>query len=305
VLGGLALLSTACSSVTPSIGQYAIITGHGAFSNQQVIGVAAPGEHLKVNGGTAWYLPAQYRNFVTSQSGGDRSNPQAVLTGATKTENGMSVKVWSWVGFELNPAIDRQLNGKTSFAFANSFFPFCFKYGCASTTPQNDNSVQNQQHFSTSGWEGMLQEVFPHAIDNATQTAIKSFTPGLWSNKAEYSALAAGITASLNGELQKMDNAPDGTPYFCGPGSTETKCNPLLVIVNNVTPTDPAIVTAYNQQISAQYAQQAGAARLNAAKATYGDADAGWFLGMQDLVNDCGNQHVTCNINGYTSPVHP
>jgi hypothetical protein len=294
-----------CSSVTPSIGQYAIVTGHGAFSNQQVLDVVTPGGHIKVNGGTAWYLPAQYRNYVTAPSNGDRNNPQAVLTGPDKSEPGMSVKVWTWVGFELNPAIDRDIHGKTDLAFATKFFPFCFKYSCASLTAQNNDATASQRRFSSSGWEGMLNEVFPHAIDNATQDAVKAFGPTLWSDKAAYTALARGIQANLDAELHAMDNAPLAMPFFCGPGSTETHCTPPLVLVNNVTPTDPAVVTAYNQQISATYAQQAGQERLSAARATYGDADAGWFLGMQDLINTCHQDDVTCNIYVGNAPVAP
>lgn len=291
----------ACSSVQPSVGQYAIVTGQGQFSNQQVEDVVAPGGHIKVqNGWQAWYLPAQFRNFVTAPSNADRTTPQAVLTGSGKNgEPGMPVQAWTYVGFELNPAIENQ-----NMKFAKAFFPFCLKYACASQDAQTDTSNTTDLRSSNPGWLNMLDEVFPHAIDNATQTAAKGYGPDLWTNKGEYTSLGDSISASLNAELQKMDNSPSGMPYFCGPGSTTHKCTPLTVIVNNVTPTDPDVISSYNQQISSRYQEQAGASRLAAARAVYG-GDANWFLGMLDLIKACEAQRVSCNIYAGNAPFHP
>jgi hypothetical protein len=94
------------------------------------------------------------------------------------------------------------------------------------------------------------------------------------------------------------------TPFFCGPGSTTSKCTAPDVIVQNVTPSDPAVITAYNQQVAAQYAAQAGTARLAAAKEIYG-SDANYFLGVQDTINACHAAGTTCNIYVGNPPAAP
>jgi len=308
-----ALFAAGCSSITPSVGQYAIGTGHGAFSNQQVLTVVPPGGHVKINGVTAWYIPAQYRNFVTGPNchASDRCDPQTVLTragtGSLKGQPGMPVKVWSFVGFTVNPAIELQhMNGfRMKYPFANAFFPFCLKYACASLQAQNNDSNASNLRSSDPGWLSMADEVFPHAIDNATQTALKNFGPSLWYDKSQYPALGKAIEANIQSELGQMSNSPAGLPYFCGPGSTRQKCTPPLVIINNVTPTDPQVIASYNRQLSTAYAVQSAKARYNLAVTLYGRVDAGWFTGMNDLVNQCSQSHVTCNIYAGNAPLHP
>ena len=208
----------------------------------------------------------------------------------------MSDYTYTYVGWELNPRI------LTSKVFAQQFLDFCLKYGCGSTTPQNSASNESLSHSSTPGWNNMLAEIFPHAVDNATQTAIQDFGPGLWTNRAQWASLGDDIARNLPGEIDKMTGT--SAPYFCGPGSTPVKCAPFTVIVNQVTPQDPGVVQAYNQQVSSAYSAQAGKARLNAAREVYGP-DANWFLGVTDLINDCQSKQVTCNIYVGNAPAHP
>jgi hypothetical protein len=291
--GALALIA-GCSSVQPSIGQYGIVTGQGSFSNQQVKDVVDPGAHIKVSGSdTEWYLPANTRNYVTQQgNGGDRSNPQAELTGSAGGSPGMSDYTYTYLAFELNP----------NHGVLGAFFPFCLKYGCASQTAQTNSSNESAAHSSTPGWNAMLAEIMPHAIDNATQEIITKYGPDLWTNRSEWGAYGDQIAAALPAEIAKLTGS--SVPYFCGPGSTAARCAPFTVLVNNVTPTDPGVVSAYNQQVSSAYSAQAGKARLNAAKEVYG-SDANWFLGVTDLINDCQARHVTCNLYVGNAPVHP
>ena len=288
---GLAL--AACSHVQPSLGQYAIVTGHGALSTQQVEDVVSPGDSINQdNGTTTWYFPGNYRNYVTLPQNGDRSNPQAELTAASKTEPAMSDYTWTYVGFEVNPDIVVKQGG--FYPNATAFLKFCLKYSCASTDAQNDTSNAGQVRSSDPGWENMLNEVMPRAIDDATRTAISTEDPGLWKNQAEWGAYGKKIASTLTAELQDL-TGNSGQPYFCGPGSTITKCTDLSVTVQNVTPSDPDVVTQYNKEVSAQYAQQASAARLKAAQAIYGP-DANYFLGLQDTISTCQAKGVSCNI---------
>lgn len=294
------IIAAACSSVAPSVGQYAVVTGQGAFSNQQVLQVVNPGIRAHVgNGDTIWYLPAQIRNYVTSQTNGDRSNPQAEMTGPGPNNTpGMSDYTWTYVAFELNPAISN-----ADHKVVNSFFPFCLKYGCATQTAQTSSDNATLTRSSNPGWLNMLGEIFPHAIDNATHDAITDFGPSLWTTPSQWAQFGTDISNRLPGALAQLDGS-GGIPYFCGPGSTGSKCAPFTVVVNNVTPVDPGVVTAYNQQVSAVYQAQAGQARLKAAQEVYGP-DAYFFLGADDLVHDCQAAKIPCYIYLGNPPSHP
>jgi hypothetical protein len=297
VAAGLGL--AACTHVQPSLGQYAIVTGHGALSTQQIKQVVAPGDSVnQEDGTTVWYFPGNYRNYVTLPQNSDRNNPQAVTTGpGPKQEVGMSVHTWTYVGFEVNPAITTQ---KDHYAVATNFLKFCLKYACATTEAQNDTSNAGQVRSSDPGWENMLNEVMPRAIDDATQTAIQKYGPDLWTNRAQWKKYGTEIADNLTGELNTLSGSI--IPYFCGPGSTMTTCTPLSVTIQNVTPVDSDVITQYNKQVSAQYAQQASAARLKVAQALYGP-DAYFFTGLQDTIGMCQAKGVTCNIYVGNPPV--
>ena len=308
-LSVLGFLLAACSSATPSVGQWAITTSHGTFSNQQVSDVVQPGGHVKLNGVTVWYLPAQFRNYVTAPASKDknivpdRTDPQTVITGPGKAnEPGMPVHVYTYVGFEINPAIGARLpNGQANQKFAKDFLPFCLKYGCASHTAQNSNQISQSLRVSDPGWLKMIDELWPTAIDNSTQFGVSHFGPDLWTNHADWPKLATYISKQMLPEWQKLDNSPTGEPYFCGPGSTTTRCDPPLVQVKYVYPTDPGVITAYNQKITAFYNGQAAQARFNAARALYGN-DTNWALAIMDIESHCPK---TCNLYVGNPPSHP
>jgi len=48
----IGLGAVACTHVQPSLGQYAIVTGHGALSTQQVKQVVLPGDSVNQEDGT-------------------------------------------------------------------------------------------------------------------------------------------------------------------------------------------------------------------------------------------------------------
>jgi len=150
---------------------------------------------------------------------------------------------------------------------------------------------------------GEAIEIMPRAIDNATRDAMASYGPDLWTEQGEWSAFGNKIASYLPAEIAKLDGS-GSLQYFCGPGSTETRCAPFTFIVSSVRPVDTSIISAYNQQVTATYQQQAAAARLKAAEGVYG-SDANYFLGMEDLVNTCQASHVECNIYVGNPPTHP
>src|SRR5262249_7032071 len=114
------LLAPACTHGQPSLRQYAHLTGHGALSPQPVQDVVVPGDSINGNDGTTvWYFPGNYRNYVTLPKNGDRDNPQPTLTGNGKNGDvGMSDYTWTYVGFQVNPAI---ANKADNYAVATAF----------------------------------------------------------------------------------------------------------------------------------------------------------------------------------------
>ncbi len=304
MLGGAAAMLTACSqsvAVQPSVGQYAFVTGHGALSTQKITAVYGPGVRESVNGGSVvWYVPSNQRNYVTAQPGNlaDRTNPQPVTTGKGRSNSeGVPVYVYSFVSWELNPAIQNEHNANVISPIAQAFFRFCLKYGCATTQEQNDNSNSNLSHSSVPGWNSMLAENFPTAIDNASQTAALKFGPNLWNDQSQWRQFGLDIQSQLQNELRSLAGSGSFN-YFCGPGSTETKCTTPLVTVKFVTPTDPGARAAYNQSVSASIQGQAAATRLSTAQTLYGPY-AHWYLAESDLINQC---KPNCPTWAFTQP---
>lgn len=294
----------ACSHAQPSLGEYAIVTNHGSGSNQDIRQVVQPGvSYTSGSGTTSWYVPAGIRNYVTG-TGGDRAIPQAELTGpGPKGEAGMSDLTYTSVYFELNPAI---AVNDGSWKFTTSFLKFCLKYGCADNQPQNDAGNSSLARSSDPGWLNMLDELMPHAIDNATLLAMPDFPPGLWNTRGDWPKLAADIQQHLPAELAKMTGTPaqGGKQYFCGTGATLTRCPPLTVIVNNITPSDPGVQREYQNQQTAIYAGQAAAQELAAARAKYGP-NAYWTLSMLAIIDGCKASNAVCYIDGNQAPLHP
>jgi hypothetical protein len=270
-----------CSQATPALSQCAIVTGNGLGEGHNIVNIARPGDVINIgNAQTVWYYPCDARNFVTAPSGGDRNAPLSVRTGpGAGGTPGMPVNVWTSVYFTPNQETDAM----------KAFLPFCLKYGCAASQDQINSSNQDNPHFSTAGWEGMLQENMGPAIDRATQAVIGEYGPTLWTDHAAWAKLGDQIAANLNAELAQETGS--STPFFCGNSSTTTSCTPMTVVVSNVTPTDSQIVTEYNQQIEAENALAANTAELKAAKELYGPY-ASYFLGLDNLAQQCGTKCV-------------
>lgn len=275
--GAMTLIS-GCSTATPAVSQCAVVTGHGFGSgSQNVVDVLHPGARLRIgNGNIAWYYPCDARNFIISPDGqpGDVHTPVSVRTAPKGNTPGMPVNVWLGVYFTPNQ----------NDAVMKQFLGFCLKYGCAESSAQDTSDIQNNPHFSTQGWEGMLQENFPFALQRAATDVISKFDPTLWVDPSLWPKLGDDIAAQLNAELAPETQTQ--TPYFCGSASTESTCTQMTVVVNKVEPVDQAVVQIYNQQIAAENSIAANTDRLNAARELYGSY-APYFLGVQDTISQC------------------
>lgn len=311
------LLLASCSHVRPSLGEYAITTGHGTFSNQQVIHCTAPGGNTKLgNGTTSWYFPANVRNYRTDPKNGDRAYPSPEFTGpGPNGEQAIALYLFTYVSWEINPAICAdnkvKVGGKVQqWSFASHFLNFCLKYPCAINHAQNNTENAKKLRSSDPGWLAMSDGLIPNAIDNATQNVLVHYPPNVWESSGEHfwPTIAHQIATRLSTELQALDgSSAEGQPdYFCGPGSTTKICKPFLVsFIRPMQPVDPGVIQAYNQQQQAQFQLNAANLRLEVAKKLYGP-DANWQLAMSDLVTKCQNEKVPCYFDfPGQAPIHP
>lgn len=274
---GAGIAVAGCTTSTPALSECGAVTNGGfGSSGQGITALTHPGGKVSVGRGeTPWYWPCNERNFVTSATGpADRTTGLAVRTQGSGSTPGMPVDISSAVYFTANQneAVMRQ------------FLPFMLKYGAASNDPQTDSSVSGSAHSSTPGWENMLDENMGPAVDRASQLAAQKFGPGLWLDQTQWNTLGDDIAANLDAQLRKETGTT--VPFFCGADSTETACTPITVVVSDVTPHDPAVVTAYNKEVAAEQSQAANAARVAQAKLLYGP-DWYYALMLQDEAAQC------------------
>lgn len=282
---------SACSHATPSMGECAIVTGRGFGDKQEIKHVVHPG--VKAGKGSnelVWYFPCNDRNYVTGD-GGDRQQSQALkLQNGSDGTPGTPVYVYSRMPFTL-----RQDDASLKIWFSG----LCLKYGCASNDPQEDSGNSDKAHSSDPGWNTMLSEQVGPAIDRAFQNVMNDpryrgkFGPNTWTAGA-WPELDAAVSAALPAAMQETSGL--AAQWLCAPtADPEKTCKPPTVHITALQPTDNQIEQQYNQQIAAQNAKAVNKARLAAAQEEYGN-DAGYFLGLQDLVDKCKAAHIACNI---------
>jgi hypothetical protein len=273
---------TACTTAVPGIGECAATTNGGfGSSGQGVTSVVHPGDQFQVGSGdTAWYWPCNDRNFVTSTTlpGADRKAPEYAVRTAPGKDGTPGMPVYVWTSIYFTPTQNDHAMAK--------FLAFCFKYTCATRDPQSPTDTLT--HSSSPGWENMLVENMGPAVDRASQLAVQSYGPDLWLDQGKaWDQLGTDIANNMNAQLDKETETT--IPFFCGSGSTagtNGKCTQMTVVVNNVTPADPAVVTNYNKEVAAEQAAAANAARVAAAKELYGSY-AYYALMLQDEAAQC------------------
>ena len=301
-LAGAAILAgtflTSCSHATPSMGECAIVTGRGFGDKQEIKHVVHPG--VKVGKGhkeTPWYFPCNDRNYVTGD-GGDRGASQPIKLQNGGSTPGTPVYVYSRMPFTL-----RQDDSSLKAWFSG----LCLKYGCASNDPQENSSNSDKEHSSDPGWNNLLSEQVGPALDRAFQNVMNDpqykgkFGSGIWT-QGSWPELDKAVSAALPQAM--VETSGLNLQWLCAPtANPEKNCPAPQVHITALQPTDPTIVTQYNQQIAATNAKAVNKARQDAAREAYGP-EAGYFLGLQDLVKQCQAAKVTCNIYVGNPPGH-
>jgi hypothetical protein len=287
----LMILSTACAGGTTAA-SCAFIVGNGTSGyDAKVHKVIYPGQSVPVlEHENVYYVPCNSRNFIVNDgsikdANGKPVGDQSQLITAT-TANTVSITIAARALWTLN---------EDPKAMAN-FYTVCFKYTCYSKDDKGGDA-----NFSTAGWNGMLQENFGPAMSNAARVAAHSANDSIWQahDPDQYKALADGMSATFADQVRANFGFPEN--LFCGsgnsqwsdpakPGVGEFNCAPVRFIVDDVQQAkakaddNTQSATALNQQ------------RLKNAQALYGDS-AGYWLGLQDTINQCKGAGATCVIN--------
>jgi hypothetical protein len=271
---------SACSNATPSLGQCGVVTGRGAFNNQEVKKIVAPGD--KVHKGSkeiAWYVPCNVRNYVTGRDG-DRGRSEALKTQPGKTGPGTPVYVYSRMPFQLRQDVP---------SMKTWFKALCLKYGCATQDAQENSDNSGKARSSDPGWNNMLAEQVGPAIDRAFQTVMADpankdkFGPDIWTGQG-WPELDAALTKAFPKALADTSGLP--IQWLCAPSADEKVCNAPSIHVTAMQPTSPAIEQQYEQQVAAESASRVNQARLDAAKKLYG-GQAEFWIGLQDTLRQC------------------
>jgi hypothetical protein len=304
-------LTAACSSTKTTESDCAFVVGAGIGDVRTIKKVVHPGQKSKIKGDDEdFFVPCGARNFLVKKHGGDRAGVPSEATTASDPETkvpGTPISVWSDTFWTLNQDDD----------VMKKFYAFCRKYACSS---RDASGGEDNNNFSTNGWNGMLKENHSSVLDAAVNIAAQKFPPGLWHQKELWPDFGKAIAIAWMTEM----HANTGTPmnYFCGTwvqtnpdDPTKGDCTPVTIKIREIDP-PPGVLQAYNASIQAQ-ADSANRIAENqrktaevAAQKELADAQARLFKipGYQEQLNHqyrmdeikaCGDAHlVVCGNSG-------
>lgn len=291
-LAGVVVLPflAACQNVQTFSSQCAYIIHNGYFDARHVEQILLPGERGNHNNATVRYVYCNARNFRI-QPGGDVPGVDHISAKTAPSSNGD--------GTPVDVELEAYFSVNQNHSALLSFLPFCEKYSCFSDKDTAGNQALDNS--SSEGWNNMLKENFPNAINRSTQQAMLKFAPNIWNDTSQWPKVADAISANFASQMQIQDSSPDGLPFFCDQGATPTTCKLVRFAIESITPSDPNIRDIYNQQVEQQQQQllarqqaKTNADLLAAAKKKYGPY-ASYFLGLQDTINKC-NDNASCTV---------
>lgn len=292
---------TACSATTTTA-MCAYIVGDGTYDSK-VHKILYPGQQVPTTlaNETINYVPCNSRNYIindgtVTNANGDKMGDRFTLIKAT-TSTGVPITIAARALWTLNE----------DDVAMKAFWNVCFKYNCANTKDESGTA-----NFSTPGWNGMLAENFGPAMDAAGRDASILSNDDIWMkhDPKQYAQLGDAMSAVFAEKVRQNLGYPQD--LFCGSGNSTWKdptnpgagsftCSPVRIIVDDV---ERQPVSA--QDTNSTAGQQAiNAQRLSNAQALYGP-DAGYWLGLQDTIDECKKTSATCifNIGGSNgSPV--
>lgn len=238
-------------------------------------------------------IPCNSRNWITNPEGSKDANGDAIgdyhVAMRGVTSDGTKVRVWLSMFWTPN---------QTESVMKNQFFPFCEKYDCFSS---NEEKVNN----SSAGWNDMLGENVPGAVDATVRAVMPSFDDTVWTKDANWNQIAEQISAGFGAEFSKATGF--GDDLFCGsgdvsgwdnpdePGKGKFECGAVRFRIDSIENADDNQQELSDQQSKKALQLQANKDRFELAQELYG-GNTGAVLGNLDLIEACRKSSSTCVI---------
>lgn len=288
-VAGLTL--SACSSVGARSDMIGVVVGDGSNSDARVSDIVYPGETANVGANEdVYYFPANSRNYVIDNRDSGAVDRKTPATGYTS--DGVPVDVSVTAFWTINQDKD---------VLTDKFWPFCFKYLCASSDPN-----ERTDRSATEGWVSMLDNDMSPAIDETVRLVIPEFTDAIWQEQAGWDEIAARLSDEFNAQMRVRTGFTDD--IFCGSGDVSGwkggepgtdgatfTCGPVRFVVTNVEAADAKLQDGADAEGSIKSQVDQNAALLEAAKAKYGE-NGGEYLALLDLIKQCQAGGNSCTV---------
>lgn len=298
---------TACSgSAATPLGSCAYVLNDGQNGRDASIQeISWPGQNTRVDTTEiAQYVACSPRNYIVND--GERKNAGGEPIGdlfkpfIAKTKDGTEV----YVQLRLDWILNQSEEGLTE------FYPFCHKFTCYSSS-----STGGDQNSATPGWNRMLGETFPDALEPLVREAIGEADDNIWKidDAAQYETVGTHIANKFADKVRPMTGA--SVDLFCGTGNSgwtdplkagkdgNWKCGNVFVTITEVDPVSVDVSNNAQEKSLADQQVETNKAVRQAAEERYG-SDAGYWLGIQDAIEKCA-QSTTCVVNLGNGSVSP
>lgn len=257
LIAGLAL--SGCSAKAQA-DQCAFVVGNGVGDTRQVKHVELPGEKVNKGDDEDYYIPCNARNYIITNDpdAGDRHTPIQARTGDAVQDTVSGQSAGTLIpGTPVNIQLSMFWTPNQDKAVLKDFWAFCRKYSCATSDPAGDNT----ENFASPGWNGMLRENFPFALQRAANTVLREFKPDVWNQPAVWQTVADKLGPAFMDQIR----AASGTThdFFCSSASFRS-CQPVKITVEDISPVDPKVRTLVNDQINIQREAANDIARIKA-----------------------------------------
>lgn len=233
----LAVVLAACSQSTPRANQCVFITGGGAGDSSEIKDVLYPGEKINKGDNEDWFVPCNSRNYIINAHSNDSGDYHSAITDVKtgKAEDGQAGAKFHITGISMFWALNQKEE------VLRQFFPFCQKYACYNTGGDDDQN-QAGTNFSSEGWNAMLRENFPYAIERATKRAALEFPPSLVEDSALWADFADKTGEYWMDEIGKATGWDPANPWFCASGGDlAAACSPVRFTVESMEYADASL----------------------------------------------------------------
>lgn len=244
-----------CGTTSTFTFQCAFVTGRGISDTYGIKQVLLPGEKVTRDADDEdWFVPCNSRNYIMDKDGnGDTTTTIIARTAPDEGQTlGTLVQIELSTYWELNqlpPTDGLGANGsdRVDWPLAQ-FFEYCQKFACADSAPTSFEA-QLASNNSSVGWNEMLSETWPSALDRAGQQAMPQFTDDIVDQPNRWQEIAEFMQPLFMEQLAAITGTTGSDSLFCASGSKETgTCQPITIVIDAINIWDPDVLENRNQE---------------------------------------------------------